>query len=167
MHHGWSIGLMTGRPGLKEDRSAPRSEAGKLPSSRGRRCWLRAFLAGGLCVVVAGVGLAWWAARRQMVVEMQDAPMGGFFDPDRITVAAGTTVEWKNVGEQPHGATDDSTIALRAGDAAYPAGAKPFDSGILPPGQSFTYTFEVPGTYKYVCLPHEFGGMTGEVIVTK
>ena len=124
-------------------------------------------LAGGLCVVAAGVALAWWAARLQVVVQMQDAPAGGFFYPDRITVPAGTTVKWMNVGEQPHDATDDLISALRAGDAAYPAGAKPFDSGMLAPGESYSYAFEVPGTYKYVCLPHEFGGMTGEVIVTK
>ncbi|HVA76376.1 MAG TPA: plastocyanin/azurin family copper-binding protein [Candidatus Binataceae bacterium] len=118
-------------------------------------------------MVAAGVALAWWAARQPVVVQMQDAPAGGFFYPDRITVPVGTTVKWINVGEQPHDATDDLISALRAGDAAYPAGAKPFDSGILAPGESFSYVFEVPGTYKYVCLPHEFGGMTGEVIVTK
>jgi plastocyanin len=127
----------------------------------------RVLMAGGLLVVAAGVALAWWAAKQPVVVRMQDAPMGGFFDPDQITIRVGTAVQWKNIGEQPHDATDDPKRALRDGDAAYPAGAKPFDSGMLSPGQSFTSTFEVPGTYKYVCLPHEFGGMTGEVIVTR
>ena len=132
-----------------------------------RRRRLRLALVGGLFVAIAVVLLMWPASRMPVVIRMEDAPMGGFFEPERITVAAGTTVQWKNVGEQPHDATSDPGRALRAGDAANPAGAKPFDSGLLSPGQSFSYTFAVPGTYKYVCLPHEFGGMTGEVIVTR
>ena len=93
--------------------------------------------------------------------------MGGIYEPDKITVPVGTTVEWKNDGAQVHDATDRHGLALLDSDVAYPAGAEPFDSGSIPPGQSFTYTFKVPGVYKYVCMPHEFGGMTGEVIVTK
>lgn len=128
---------------------------------------LRAALIGGLLVVAGGVAWAWWAARRPVVIGMVDAPMGGFFEPDRITVSVGTTVEWKNIGEQPHDATDDPGKALRAGDASFPPRATPFDSGYLSRGQTFSYAFEIAGDYKYVCLPHEFGGMTGEVIVTK
>jgi plastocyanin len=37
----------------------------------------------------------------------------------------------------------------------------------MQPGQTFSYTFTISGTYKYICTPHEFGGMTGEVLVTK
>ena len=37
----------------------------------------------------------------------------------------------------------------------------------MQPGQTFSYTFTVSGTYKYVRTPHEFGGMKGEVLVTK
>lgn len=101
------------------------------------------------------------------MIRMEDTPMGGIFEPDKITVPAGTTVEWKNDGTQVHDATDRHELALRDSDVAYPAGAAPFDSGYLASGQSFTTTFKVPGVYKYVCVPHEFGGMTGEVIVTK
>ncbi len=152
---------------MKAIGSAPRLEAGKSASAGKKRRVLRASLAFGLFVVAAVVALAWWAAKLPVVIQMEDAPTGGFYEPDRITVPVGTTVEWKNVGEQPHDATDDPGKALRAGDAIYPVGAKPFDSGFLLHGQSFSYTFAIPGTYKYVCLPHEFGGMIGEVIVTK
>jgi plastocyanin len=134
------------------------------PPSRKRRR-LRALLIAGLLVVVAGAAFAWWKATLPVVIQMGDAPAGGYFDPAHVTLSAGTTVRWTNVGDQPHDATNNPTRAMRAGDASYPAGATPFDSGMLSPGQSFTYTFTVPGTYKYVCLPHELGGMTGEVIV--
>jgi plastocyanin len=32
-------------------------------------------------------------------------------------------------------------------------------------GEEFKVTFAVPGTYRYVCLPHESHGMTGTVVV--
>jgi plastocyanin len=32
-------------------------------------------------------------------------------------------------------------------------------------GETFEVTFEVPGTYRYVCLPHEDHGMRGTVVV--
>jgi plastocyanin len=47
-----------------------------------------------------------------------------------------------------------------------PAGAVAFDSGKIQPGGSFTHQFTVPGTYKYVCLPHEDAGMTAQIVVT-
>lgn len=147
--------------------SAARSQEEESPPAAKKRRGLRGLLAGGLLVAIVGVELVWWMANMPVVILMEDAPTGGFFAPERITVRVGTTVQWKNFGAQPHDATDDPRMALRAEDAAYPQGAKPFDSGFLLTGQSFSYTFEVPGIYKYVCLPHEFGGMTGEVIVTK
>lgn len=137
------------------------------PETIGKRRVWRAVIAGASIVALAAIALAWRISRMPVLIQMQDAPTGGFFAPGRITVASGTTVQWKNVGEQPHDATDDPAKALRATDAGYPGGARPFDSGFLSQGQTFSYTFEVPGTYRYVCIPHEFGGMTGEVIVTR
>jgi len=151
----------------KMDEAAVRPEARESPPVGKRRRGLRALAAGALFVATAAAAFAWWMATLPVVIEMEDAPAGGFYYPDRITVRAGTIVQWKNIGQQQHDATDDPNLALRGGDAVYPSGAKAFDSGYLSQGESFTYTFEIPGTYKYVCLPHEFGGMTGEVIVTK
>jgi hypothetical protein len=33
-------------------------------------------------------------------------------------------------------------------------------------GESFSYTFDEPGTYEYFCIPHEDLGMVGTVTVT-
>jgi plastocyanin len=42
----------------------------------------------------------------------------------------------------------------------------PFDSGNIEEDGSFSHTFTVKGTYKYVCVMHEAMGMVGTVIVT-
>jgi len=50
--------------------------------------------------------------------------------------------------------TTDPSIAQDKNDVSMPAGAKPFDSGFIPPGQSWSYTFTLPGRYLYACVPH-------------
>jgi plastocyanin len=127
----------------------------------------RAIMVGALAATGMGVAVAAWVARQPTTIRMEDTPLGGIYDPATLTVRVGTTVQWNNDGQQVHDATDRRDAAMRSGDVAYPSGAKPFDSGPMQPGQTYSYTFTVSGTYKYICTPHEFGGMTGEVIVTK
>ena len=73
-----------------------------------------------------------------------------FFDPSSITVRVGTTVVWRNNGQQTH------DIHARDGS---------FDSPPLNPGNTFTFTFTKPGLYPYYCIPHEGDGMIGQVEV--
>ena len=73
-----------------------------------------------------------------------------YFDPSAITVKVGTTVVWRNVGQQTH------DVHARDGS---------FDSPLLNPGNTFTFTFTKPGHYPYYCIPHEGDGMTGQVDV--
>lgn len=87
------------------------------------------------------------------------------FEPATIHIKAGQTVAFRNNALITHTVTDDPTKAMDAKDAALPAGAPAFDSGDLPPGQVYTRTFTVPGTYTYFCMHHEEGGMVGTVIV--
>jgi plastocyanin len=122
---------------------------------------------GALAAAGISVAVAVWVARQPAIIRMEDTPLGGIYEPATLTVRAGTTVQWTNEGQQIHDATDRRDAALRASDVAYPSGAEPFDSGPMRLGQTYSYTFMVPGTYKYICIPHEIGGMTGEVIVTK
>jgi plastocyanin len=88
------------------------------------------------------------------------------FQPAVLTVARGTTVTWVNASPVPHSVTADPARVSNAADVATPAGAQAFDSGTIAPGQSYGYTFTVPGTYHYTCLPHETIGMDGTIIVT-
>jgi plastocyanin len=88
------------------------------------------------------------------------------FSPQRVTIKAGETIEWKNTSSMTHTVTDDPSRARRAMDAQRPQGVQPFDSGRLAPGGTYTYTFKVPGIYRYFCEPHAIDGMVGQVIVT-
>jgi plastocyanin/uncharacterized membrane protein len=88
------------------------------------------------------------------------------FKPASISITAGTTVRWNNASNDVHTVTNDPRAASNAKDATtMPAGAQPFNSGRIKPGGSFEQKFTVPGTYKYVCQPHEEMDMKGEVVV--
>ncbi len=96
------------------------------------------------------------------VVEMNDKLR---FVPTQITIKAGDTVEWRNIGSIPHTVTADPRRASSSTNVELPDGAEAFDSGLVTGGQWFRYTFSEPGVYRYVCLPHEPARMLGTVIV--
>lgn len=73
------------------------------------------------------------------------------FDPAVITVKAGTTVTWTNSDQDPHTVTSDGK-------------AGPLNSKPLNQGDTYQYTFNVPGTFSYLCTIHPF--MTATVTVT-
>ena len=98
-----------------------------------------------------------------VVITMTDKPPG--YVPPKVTVASGSTVEWKNTTATLHNVSTEADAALTPSDVSLPPGAEPFDSGFMTPGASFNYTFTVPGTYRYICIPHEKDGMIGEVVV--
>ena len=70
------------------------------------------------------------------------------YDPPTLNVPAGTLVNWTNRDGLPHTAT--------ASDGA-------FDSGNLPPGEAFSFAFDQPGSFDYVCQYHP--GMQGTIVV--
>ena len=73
------------------------------------------------------------------------------FDPNNLTVPAGTTVTWVNRGADWHSV------------AAYDGG---FESQKLAPGEAFSARFDRPGLYQYICKHHGLQGMLGRVTVT-
>jgi len=91
------------------------------------------------------------------------------FQPRELSVMVGEVVVWKNTAEMPH--TVNSDPANCKGDEArewvkVPAGATPFYSGEMKPGDEFRIRFEVPGIYQYLCVYHENQMMRGTVIVS-
>jgi plastocyanin len=88
------------------------------------------------------------------------------FAPASLRIRAGATVRWTNASSDVHTVTTDPKAASEAKDVAIPAGARPFSSGDIQPGKAFEQKFTVPGTYRYVCEPHEGMGMKGEIVVT-
>lgn len=89
------------------------------------------------------------------------------YEPAAATVRVGDTVRWVNVSNAPHTVTADPDVAVNPQSVMLPAGAAPFDSGLISPGGSYTRTFSVPGTYRYFCRPHEGAGMIATLIVTE
>jgi plastocyanin len=112
---------------------------------------------------VLGAALAY--AAPAATVEMTDKPP--MYHPMKVAIKVGDTVEWVNNAETLHSVTTDPDSAQKPSDVSSPPGAKPFDSGFMKPGMTFDYTFTVPGTYKYLCLPHEKDGMIGYVVVSQ
>lgn len=72
------------------------------------------------------------------------------YDPQQITVAAGTRVVWSNLDGDVH------TVMSEGGPPV-------LDSGDIAPDASFAFTFDQPGEFSYYCVPHDY--MRGKVIV--
>jgi plastocyanin len=70
------------------------------------------------------------------------------FTPGTLTVPVGTKVTWTNRDEEPH-----TVFSL----------TKAFQSDALDTDQSFSFTFDKPGTYNYICTIHP--NMKGTITV--
>jgi plastocyanin len=70
------------------------------------------------------------------------------FTPAAMTVSAGTKVTWVNKDDVPHTVTSDDKL---------------FGSRALDTDDTFSFTFQSPGTYTYYCSVHP--KMTGKVVV--
>jgi plastocyanin len=86
-----------------------------------------------------------------------DAKKPHFFSPDTLTIKPGDTVTFENVQDEPH-------------EVMFISVPKGVEEMIMSPmhekkGDTFTYTFTVPGTYKFHCHPHEALGMEGMLVV--
>ncbi len=105
-------------------------------------------------------------------IQTASPPDCGFKDANgnvNVTIAKGTTVEWKNTGGQAHTVTScDAGHVSTYGTSACPTtnnSALPsFDSGSMAAGSTYDYTFNTNGTYAYMCYIHIW--MHGTVVVT-
>ena len=105
------------------------------------------------------------AAHNPVVIKMSDKQP--FYAPEKVAIKVGDTVQWVNGGETVHSVSTSAANAQNPNDTSMPKGATAFDSGFIPPGGDYSYTFTVPGTYRYFCLPHEKAGMVGVIVVKK
>src|SRR6185436_1858809 len=73
----------------------------------------------------------------------------------RVRAGVGDTVKWTNPGLITHTVTFDPAQAATAANVALPAGVAPFGSENMEEDATFSHTFTVKGTYKYICKMHE------------
>ena len=85
-----------------------------------------------------------------------------------VHVKRGSNVTFVNNGmAAPHTVTfgvEQPNVFVPYGDPTHFAG-QPLNSGILPPGGSFTVTFTKKGVYHYICALHDYLHMVGTVVV--
>jgi amicyanin len=70
------------------------------------------------------------------------------FNPQKLTVKAGTTVTWTNEDDIPH------TVA---------SSTKAFKSKVMDTDETYSFTFTTPGAFDYFCSLHPH--MTGTIVV--
>jgi plastocyanin len=102
-----------------------------------------------LLLAASAVGTA--AAIDMVSVDIVDAPRPQpkwGFAPGVRRIEPGTWVTWSNSGQDPH------TVTALEGS---------FDSGNLDPSEGFSWFFDQPGTYAYVCALHPW--MKGKIVV--
>lgn len=113
-----------------------------------------------LILIAALVVMANPAFAKEYTIKEVSDPAGDkpyYFAPDTLTIQPGDTVSFVNAQEDMH-------------DVMFTEVPKGVDEMIMSPmhekeGEKFSYTFTVPGTYKFHCHPHEALGMKGTLIV--
>lgn len=70
------------------------------------------------------------------------------FSPSTLTVPAGSTVTWTNHDEEPHTVVSDTGV---------------FRSGAMDTNDSFSFKFDKPGTFHFICSIHP--QMVGTIVV--
>ena len=94
----------------------------------------------------------------QDYVEVTAGPQGKWaFEPEEVEVTVGGTVEWY-FESGGHNVTSDPDAHNKCEN---PEGAEPFKSyegdnhlSVNDVDSTFSHTFETPGEYTYVCVPH-------------
>jgi plastocyanin len=88
------------------------------------------------------------------------------FEPKKLTVKAGDTIEWKNNKVPPHNVVFDAKKNPTKNAAL--AKSLSHKKLLMSPGQKVTTVIPAdatPGSYTFYCQPHRGAGMVGKIIV--
>jgi plastocyanin len=111
---------------------------------------MRYALAAAVLGAVVGSGLAGGVLVARAQTSATAVSIHNFtFNPQTVTVKAGTTVTWTNKDDIPHGIAATNNAFKR--------------SQALDTDDSYSFTFTTPGTYQYFCYVHPH--MTGTIVV--
>lgn len=123
---------------------------------------------GSVAALRVGAALAFWAAfsvglgagpeaetaaaqeapvEIRLVPRTADAERPFGFEPESVTISAGTTVRWVNTTEVFHTVTFSDSVERRVTNET-------FDQSLFAAGSTVERTFDTPGTYAYFCQPH-------------
>jgi plastocyanin len=105
---------------------------------------VKALLATGILAAALGTGSA--AADTSQTIKV--SAKNFMFNPATVTVKAGSVVTWVNLDEEPHTVFSDAGL---------------FRSSALDTKESFSFKFDKPGTYHYLCTIHP--RMLGTIVV--
>jgi plastocyanin len=87
-----------------------------------------------LCLIAGGVpALAAPPAAAQIEIK------NFMFAPNAVTIKAGSTVTWSNKDDEPHTVVSDVGL---------------FRSAAMDTDETFSFTFDKPGTYHFTCSIH-------------
>lgn len=94
------------------------------------------------------------------------------FEPRRVSVDIGRTVEWVNESGVGHTVTayenllpDGAAYFASGGFESERAAQQNMQDGLIGADGTYSHTFETAGEHPYYCIPHEGSGMTGVVSV--
>ncbi|ELZ82916.1 halocyanin hcpH [Haloferax larsenii JCM 13917] len=97
------------------------------------------------------------------------------FDPPTVTIEVGDEVVWRNTSSRGHTVTAYESVLPDGADFFASGGFEDEETartaysnslgGLIDSGDEYAYTFDVPGEYEYLCIPHEQAGMVGTVVV--
>lgn len=85
------------------------------------------------------------------------------FEPQAFETEAGATVVWDQTGENPHSVTSEDDGAEFD---SHPNCSFTSTDQCMGQGDTFSHTFDDPGTYEYFCRIHQDVGMTGTIEVS-
>ncbi len=85
------------------------------------------------------------------------------FVPNNFSVSAGEKIVFKNNSGFPHNVIFDEDEIPSGVDASKIS--MPEEDLLNGPGETYTVTLDVKGTYSFYCSPHQGAGMVGKVTV--
>src|SRR5580698_11439615 len=111
---------------------------------------MRSVVAALILGAVVGTGLAGGVLVARAQTAAATVSIDNFtFNPQTLTVKAGTTVTWTNKDDIPHGIAATGNAFKR--------------SNAMDTDDTYSFTFTTPGTYQYFCYIHPH--MTGTIMV--
>lgn len=124
-----------------------------------------------MAVITAAMALTACSSADAGTVAMVD---GLRYEPDTITIEPGEAVTFANDSSDIHTVTAEQASLPQGveyfssgGFESESAAREDVEQGFIGPGEDYEVKLEEPGTYRYICLPHESSGMRGTIVVER